>query len=247
MELKEYEHMHQLEQSFWWYRALHAATLQRVLTMALPEGARVLDAGCGTGGLLAHLQKALPDLHYTGLEYYGQAASYSREKTNLDIINGSVNQLPFCDNYFDLVICNDVLYHLNVEPLAAVQEYRRVLKPGGQLLINIAAFNWMTSAHDTHVHTRERYTRSSCRTLLKDGGFIVNDCHYWNSLLFPLMVLHRLTAGKTRKDSDVETLAPWLDNLLFTIMRFEQGLASLKLYFPFGGSVWARATKPAQA
>ncbi|HNL92918.1 MAG TPA: hypothetical protein PKH01_08465, partial [Pseudomonadales bacterium] len=60
MEAVEYRLMDTLEGSFWWYRALHAVVAQRVAGLSLPASAKILDAGCGTGGMLAHLLKTAP-------------------------------------------------------------------------------------------------------------------------------------------------------------------------------------------
>src|SRR5690349_514197 len=56
MERAEYDLMASLEGSMWWYRALHTELLSRMNGARVPPGARVLDAGCGTGAFLAKLR-----------------------------------------------------------------------------------------------------------------------------------------------------------------------------------------------
>src|SRR4030095_10515629 len=75
MERAEYDRMAALEDTMWWYRALHAGLVARLRRLSLPDGARVLDAGCGTGGLLRRVGQAMPGLKLTGLEYDGEAAA----------------------------------------------------------------------------------------------------------------------------------------------------------------------------
>lgn len=244
MEPVEYQAMHALEQQFWWYRALHSIILERLQQLHLPNNATLLDAGCGTGGLLQKLRSAFPTLNLIGLEYHPTGIALLKQLSNIPIVNGNINTLPFADGSIDIITLTDVLYHQNINPQMCLAECWRVLKPHGAILVNVSAYNWMQSAHDRQVHTRERYTATSLCNQLENAGFIVGHVGYWNSLLFPLMALHRLTAGRMKSGSDVETLPAWLDNLLFRIIRCEQFLQRHHLHLPFGGSVWARATKP---
>lgn len=248
MEAIEYDRMHALEHKFWWYRALHAITLERTLNIALPSNAKILDAGCGTGGLLHYLSERLPCLpahtQLYGLEFNPHAAANSQGKCTVPISQGNINHMPFQNDCFDIIICNDVLYHQNADPIISLQEFLRVLKPGGSILLHNPAYSWMRSAHDTHVHTRERYTAQKYKQLLKSSGFVIQQCAYWNSLLFPLMAAHRLTQGKNKTSSDVEIINPLLDALFYRVISLEKYLARFKLTLPFGGSVWARASKP---
>jgi len=243
MEAIEYETMHKLESSFWWYRALHNIILDRVNQMHLPDSAKLLDAGCGTGGLLRKLHDAFPAYNLTGMEYHAEGMRHLQQLSGSSIINGDVNAMPFSDNSFDALTLTDVLYHKNVQPDKCLAECFRVLKPHGHLLVNLPAYNWMRSAHDKHVHTRERYTASTCELQLVSAGFRIQHVGYWNSLLFPLMVIHRLTTGKLKDASDIETLASWQDNLFYRIIHCEQFLQRHHLHLPFGGSVWAWAIK----
>jgi len=94
MERPEYDLMASLEGSMWWYRALHVQLLSLIERARLPSGACVLDAGCGTGGLLARLGAARPDLSLAGIELDEPAAATARRKTGLDITVGSVIGCP---------------------------------------------------------------------------------------------------------------------------------------------------------
>lgn len=243
MEPSEYETMADLETSFWWYRAQHKAVTQRLDSLNLPVTAKLLDAGCGTGGMLAFLQSALSisSMELTGLEWHGHAARLAHSKTGAPVVQGNVCQLPFGDNLFDVVLSQDVLYHKNVNETDALNSVFRCLQPGGWLLLSLPAYQWMHSAHDRHVHGARRYTASGCQQLLENAGFIHVRTGYWNSLLFPLMALQRMTTGKQQDKSDVRALPHWLNHLLFSVLDFER---RARLQLPFGGSVWAQAMKP---
>jgi SAM-dependent methyltransferase len=250
MERVEYHRMAVLEATMWWYRALHARLLGRIARLGLPAGARLLDAGCGTGGLLARLAVLRPDLDLQGLEYDVEAAALARAKLPSgrdpgSLRVGSVNVMPYPDGQFDAIVSADVLCHAAVDEKAALTEFLRCLKPGGILLLNLPAYQWMASAHDMHVHNKRRYTLGQARARLAAAGFTAVSGGYWNSLLFPLMLLHRLTADKDEGEgSDVKPFPAWQDRLFHAVTVIEQRLADVGLRLPFGGSVWIEAKKP---
>ena len=238
MEPHEYALMDAAEGRMWWYRALHAR-----LTDAL-AGVRgcVLDAGCGTGGLLAALRPARPDLTLVGLEWSAPASRRAREKSGAAIARGSVNALPFADASFDAVLAADVLCHGAVDPAAALAELHRVLRPGGKLVVNMPAYAWLLSAHDRHVHNVRRWTAAGTGAALSGAGFARVRARYWNGLLLPLMVLQRrLLARGDGAASDVAPFSPWLDATLHAITAIER---RLPLPLPAGGSVLATAIRP---
>ncbi|HQQ62963.1 MAG TPA: class I SAM-dependent methyltransferase [Pseudomonadales bacterium] len=241
MERIEYQLMNTLEQDFWWYRALHATVTARLLQLALPAGSAVLDAGCGTGGLLRYLVTHAPHLRFSGLEFDSEAAAMAEQKTGMPITRGSVNAMPFADASFAAILSQDVLYHRNVDDQAMVRECYRCLQPGGHVLLHVAAFQWMASAHDAHVHGARRYNAQQLRSLMQQNGFRVVKTAYWNSLLFPLMALQRLTVGKHKTSSDVQAPPAWQNHLFFQVLDLER---RLRLQLPYGGSVWAWGTKP---
>jgi SAM-dependent methyltransferase len=254
MEPVEYQLMDQAEDGMWWYRALHA----RILDALRGTSGRVLDAGCGTGGLLARL-RANSALDLYGLEYEATAAHRAASKSGAAVVQGSVNTLPFADASFAAVISADVLCHTAVDPQAALAEFHRVLAPGGLLVLNLPAFQWMMSAHDIQVHTARRTTTAALARDLAAAGFAQPRPRYWNSLLFPLMVLQRkvisrpgkaaLAKAALRKSdanggetvSDVAAFPPLLDATFHALTALER---RLPIPFPAGGSVLATARKP---
>ena len=222
----------------WWYRALHA----RLADALAGVRGRVLDAGCGTGGLLAVLRAAHPALALTGVEWSDNAAQRAAEKSGAAIARGSVNALPFAAASFDAVVAADVLCHRAVDPAAALAELHRVLRPGGMLLVNMPAYAWLLSAHDRQVHNVRRWTAGGTAAALRLAGFTQVRTRYWNGLLLPLMVLQRkLRARNDGAASDVAPFSPWLDATLHAITRIERRLPIL---LPAGGSVLATAIRP---
>jgi SAM-dependent methyltransferase len=237
MELAEYARMDAAEDHMWWYRALH-----RRLIDALTSGhGSVLDAGCGTGGLLARLRVERPDLRPVGVEWAASASRRAAEKSGAPIARGSVNALPFADACFDAAIVADLLCHAAVDPPRALAELRRVLRPGGSLVVNMPAYDWLASAHDRLVHNVRRCTARQLAAMLGDAGFVRVRASYWNSLLLPLMVAQRKLLARHAAASDVAPFPPWLDAMLYAMTEIER---RLPFRLPAGGSVLATAERP---
>lgn len=101
------------------------------------SGGTVLDIGCHRGDLLARLDAARPDLRLAGIDLDADAVARARAVLpDADLRVGSVATLPFADEAFDLVTCMDVIEHLPEairHPM--LSQSRRVLKPGGRLII----------------------------------------------------------------------------------------------------------------
>ena len=245
VEPAEYQLMDEAEDGMWWYRALHARVLDALDPGDRAGGGPVLDAGCGTGGFLWRLRRAFPDARAAGLEFNPDAAARARAKAGVPVAAGSVNAVPFADAAFGSLVSLDVLCHAAVEPDRALAEFHRVLRPGGLLVLNLPAFQWLYSAHDVRVHTRRRFTAEDVGALLAAAGFAEVRARYWNSLLFPLMVLQRkVLARGPGSASDVSLPPPWLNRGFHAATALERRAAAAGLRFPAGGSVLATAVRP---
>jgi SAM-dependent methyltransferase len=236
MEAAEYALMDAAEGRMWWYRALHARLLDAL------EGVqgRVLDAGCGTGGLLAALAARRPDLSLVGVEWSQQAAARAAAKSAVPVARGSIAALPLAGGSIDAAIAADVLCHEAVDPAAATQELHRVLRPGGLLVVNMPAYGWLASAHDRRVHNARRTTAGQLAALLRGAGFQAVRVRYWNTLLLPLMVIQRKILARGDAASDVADFSPWLDAALHGMTELERRIGAP---LPAGGSVLAVAER----
>jgi SAM-dependent methyltransferase len=232
----EYALMDAEEDRMWWYRALHARLLD---ALAGIEG-RVLDAGCGTGGLLAALHRRMPHLSLIGVEWSAEAASRAVRKSGVPVARGSVNALPFTEACFDAVITADVLCHAAVEPMHALTEIHRVLRPGGRVVVNMPAYDWLLSAHDARVHNARRQTATQTEAMLRAAGFTRIRARYWNGLLLPLMIVQRKLLARGDAASDVAPFPPWLNAMLHGMTEIER---RLPIRLPAGGSVLAIAER----
>ena len=89
---------------------------------------KLLEIGCATGNYLVEMRKNGWDVY--GVELQTEAASYARNRFNLDVKTGDLLDVNYPDHYFDVVTLWDVIEH-TYNPLAILKEVRRILKPGG--------------------------------------------------------------------------------------------------------------------
>jgi SAM-dependent methyltransferase len=243
VERREYERLAAVEEHGWWFRGLHENLLRAWQSVQPSAGGPVLvDAGCGTGGLLARLEQAAPQARCYGLELDPMAAAAARAKSGAIVVAGSVQMPPLAPASCDAIFSADVLCHRGVEPAAALAALAPCLKPRGVLLLNLPAYRWLFSGHDLAVDNVRRFGAAELRALLVAAGFAEIRIGYWNSLLFPLMAAQRLVHRGAK--SDVELLPEPVEHLFSAILRVERGLSAAGLRLPFGGSILATAIKP---
>lgn len=246
MEKGEYEIMYQVEENHFWYQGLRKIT-EAVLIKFLPKlttsKIKILDAGCGTGGSLLFLNKFGS---VVGCDTSKSALAFCKKRGLTNVRYGSIDNLPFNNHLFDLVTCFDVLGQKEVRSdQKAISEFYRVLKPGGLLLVRVAAYNWLHSYHDIRVHTRHRYTTRKIERLIKAANLLPLKISYVNSFLFPAILVRRIfkgIIGKNLVNSDVQPVDPILNRLLLAPLALESFLIRF-FNFPFGLSVIAVASK----
>lgn len=231
----------------WWFAALHR-NLQLFYRRTAPPDMSLplLDAGCGTGGLLARIAAAAPERAVIGLDADPLAAARAAAKSGCPVCAGSVNTLPFADALFGAIISADVLCHQGVDAEAALAQFHRVLRDDGVLILNLPAYPWLLSRHDRAVHNERRYTRGGIGRLLARSGFRLIFASYWNAVLLPVMVLTRklLPAGRPG-GSDVRLYPAPVEALCRLATGLETALLRGGLSLPCGGSIIAVAKKRA--
>jgi ubiquinone/menaquinone biosynthesis C-methylase UbiE len=149
-----------------WHELIADRTAELAASVA-PEGARVLDVGCGTGLFLRSLAGRLPaaaDL--IGIDPAEQMLAVARVASpGFDLRRASAEQLPFPDRSFDLVASTLSFDHWS-DQRAGLAESHRVLRPEGTLVLAdlFAAWLWPTTL-------RRRRTRRGAEALLAEAGF----------------------------------------------------------------------------
>lgn len=109
----------------------------------IKKGDRVLEAGCGTCNLALKIKEKGASV--VGLDNSQVALNICREKDlDLEVVLADLTEeLPFADNYFDKITCNNVLYTLPEEAHTSVlKEFKRVLKKGGRIVISNVRKDW---------------------------------------------------------------------------------------------------------
>ncbi len=245
MNAEEYLKLAGVEDRMWYFRALHSHVEQSLAAVGLPENSQVLDAGCGTGGLIIRARQWRKAFRWIGIDFMALACQLARERCGpaVDIREANITALPFAAGTFDAVISLDVV-SMVYDPEVAIAGFFRVLRPGGVAVINLPAYMWMWSYHDDAVHTKRRYTRREVADLLRAAGFTVPILTHWNSLLFPLVWARRKLFRAASDTSDVKEYPGPIDAVLGAIMSIELAWIRWGGVWPWGTSVLAVARKP---
>ena len=241
MKTDDFKELAEVEDSMWYFHALNRRMLLPLAELA-SKNASILDAGCGTGGLIKALQGVGAPWTIKGLDYSPVACSYARERTSVPIEEGSIEALPFGDGQFDAVLTADVICQID-DASVALAEFRRVLKSGGILVINVAAYNWMRSYHDELMDTRYRFRRSELVNLLRQACFEVTLNSYANMLIFPLIFARRKIFVPRHPSSDVKPYPPLVDAFCGSMAALEYLLLRIGISLPVGNSVFIVARK----
>jgi len=245
---EEYRIMGEVEDRHWWYVGHHHLFLS-ILEEHCPGAARgrVLDAGCGTGGFMGRMRERFQPELLVGLDVSEEALRFCRERGLPDTRCCSIEEIPFSDGSFDLVLSFNVICHEAVsDDRGAVREMARVLGPGGWLLLNLPAFDILRGSHDAAVGGARRYRAPGVRRLLEDAGLQPVLLTYFNTTLFPLAVAWRLWSRRRASSEEVRSdlWAPaFLNGALVALLRMEERLA-LRRGLPFGVSLVALARCP---
>jgi ubiquinone/menaquinone biosynthesis C-methylase UbiE len=245
MEFDEYAKMYELEDSHWWFRGkrkIAEEIIAKFITLA-PQN-RILDVGCGTGGMLTLLRQYGVAV---GLDISSFGLHFAAQRGLDSLLRGSALTLPFADDSFDLVTGFDVLYHEQVsDDLVALREFHRVCRPGGSLIITDSALNILRGQHDEAYHATRRYTASEICSKVTEAGFRPLKVSYANAFLFPMILFVRIWKrhfnGNASHRSDLYPMPPVLNALLYGIYGFEASLLKY-LDLPIGSSIVCVARK----
>ncbi|MGO9822097.1 MAG: class I SAM-dependent methyltransferase, partial [Solirubrobacteraceae bacterium] len=159
----------EVDDHHWWYRGRRRIIRAELDRLPLPAGARVLDAGCGSGRTLQELADYGDPI---GVELDEDAAQLARDRGIAEVVTGRLEELPWHPNSFDLITCLDVLEH-TPDDRVTLTELRRVCEPGGFALITVPAYQALWSLHDEANHHYRRYSRRSLRAAAVDSGWTI--------------------------------------------------------------------------
>lgn len=223
----------ELEERHWWFvgrRRILLGVLEQ--NLPLKGEMEILDAGCGGGATMKSLRRYG---RVRGMEISEEAVEYNRERGR-EVILGSIEEMPFPDESFDLALALDVIEHVP-DDLRALEELFRVLRPGGFLLVTVPALQMLWGAHDMAAGHYRRYTLSGLRERVKRLGFEIVAATYFNTLLFPAVFAARMLERLHPKGaaSDVREVPRFLNFLLTEVFSLEAPLTQ-RMKLPFGVS-----------
>ena len=232
------------ERQHFWFRGF-----RRFVRPLLEEAAdgradlELLDCGCGTGANLQMLRR------------YGRAAGIDitlsglvRARRNGErlVARASATTLPFSAGSFHIVTSFDVIYAFDHDMAAqALGEMARVLRPGGHLVLNVAALPLLRGNHSILGGEVQRYTRSGLRNHLERAGFDVRRLTYTNATILPLVAAVRFAqrlAGHHASDREM-TVPPAPLNAALSALLAAEAAALRVVDMPLGSSLLALARK----
>jgi SAM-dependent methyltransferase len=225
-----------LEAAYWWFVG-RRVILDRLLGRFLPGASLAVDVGCGSGRNLEILSG-----HARGVLGVDRSLAAVRltASRGFPVVQADGNSLPLPDASVDLLAALDVLEHMD-DDIRTLAEFRRVLRPGGQLVLAVPAYRFLWSEHDEALRHRRRYLASELHIKLTNTGFEVYKRSYAVFFAFFPIMFYRLARGLVPKDP----MAPKASYVLLPrpLNRMLAGLLSLEgrlmrgMNFPFGTSI----------
>ena len=247
---QEYAQMAKVEGALWWYRALHELVVDTIQCEMSAHDIRILDAGCGTGGLMVFMQE-YGYRYVQGFDLSEHAVEACRAN-GLSAEKDSLVNIAhrYGGQKFDVIVSNDTLYFLGkAERSAFVNDCHTLLKPGGLLIMNLPALAAFRGIHDVSVGIGRRFTRTVVHGLFRDSGLTLIRETYWPFLASPPIYVARLWQRlqmRMRSDFEVRSdvsLPPLVVNgLLYRLTRCENRWLRRK---PWGSSLFVVARRSA--
>jgi SAM-dependent methyltransferase len=238
---EEYRKMYEVEEQLWWYKALHLFVLRSIeKSFGSNKNIRILDAGCGTGGMLMALKKTGYQ-YLKGIDHSRVAVQLAKER-GLDIEEGNLSDFG-TNETFDVIICNDVFCYMNDQEISqTIAIFYQVLNPNGLIISNNNAFDIFWGTHDIAIASQRRFTWNYFRNVLIDRKLKIKSYTYWTFILSPLVLVIRLfqrlkysISPQKTYSSDVSLPPLWLNDFFFRLVASEQRFLSFQ---PFGSSLF---------
>lgn len=256
MKQEYYRHYYHAERNHWFFLARNKIIMDYIRQLLGGgkggEPLKILNVGVATG-YTSVLLKEFGEI--TSIEYEESAYAFVMEHVeDIGLRLGSILELPFEDNSFDLVCAFDVVEHV-MEDKLAVAELKRVCKNDAHVVITVPAFMSLWSNHDEINHHIKRYRQGEILKLFNDPDNI-EFSGYFNFWLFPLVWIFRklnnlLSAsngiyenGEVRSDLAVMSKPGMVSKLFYKIFASEGRRILKGKAFPFGVSILTSWKKP---
>ena len=219
MERDAFALMAAAERDHWWFKGRREFIAAAIARVAPPSDARILDAGCGSGGNLALLARFGS---VWGFEFDRDALNAAAAAHAGTVAHGSLpDAVPFGAMSFHVIGLFDVLEHLP-QPVESLAALAARLAGDGSIVITVPANPWLWGPHDVQHQHQRRYTGQSLRRHLSDAGLRVEYVSYFNTLLLPLAIVQRVRERFFGYSTNDLTPGRVLNDLLFRIWRAER-------------------------
>lgn len=242
----EYKKLHEVEGKLWWFLILHQKVLQQIKAHSSDKTIAILDAGCGTGGMLDIL-KSEGYAQLQGFDFSDDAVKFTNERGfPVKKINILECDSEFKPNQFDVIISNDVWYQFDETELEQLlKNLFEILKPNGIIISNNQALNAFRGIHDIAVGAKRRFSRKDFihNSVIKTSAEIKN-LTYWSFFLAPIIFAIRFSqriklklvgASNIEITSDVKLPSNFINQLFYKLVRLE---SKLPFRSPFGSSLF---------
>jgi SAM-dependent methyltransferase len=248
-----FKSLDQIEDRHFWFRARKrvVAAVVRDLTARLANPYHVLELGCGNGGMLRLLKDCSPGGTVVGMDLFAEGLRFARNRCDCALVQGDAGRPPFGEQ-FQVVGMFDVLEHIE-QDVAALLDVRRMLAPGGAIVITVPAHMSLWSYFDVAAHHARRYSTDELATKLKTAGFDVQYVTQFMGAIYPLVWLGRrvkAVLGGASSDAVKQThqelrITPGLNALLDRALAGEEALIRGRRKITRGTSILAIARRRA--
>jgi len=206
----------------------------------------IMEIGCSSGFLLRDLVKFFPWAVIIGADVVRTPLLDLADKIkNIPLIRFDLLQNPLPSACIDVLILLNVLEHIEDDNLALKNAFE-LLKPGGTIILEVPACQWLYDAYDSQLHHYRRYSASGLKSKLKQAGFVVTRASHLGFLIFPIFIIIKLL-NRFRKNSFnlVQDYASSTSKskLLSVLLGIERGYFG-NIALPFGIRVLMTARKP---
>ena len=166
MDKQYYKDYYKLEREHWWFTARNEILKSLIKrNIDINKKLNILNIGTATGAGTKMLEEFG---NVTSIEYDEDCCKFLNEQLNIKTQQGSITELEFDENTFDLVCAFDVIEHVEQDELAA-KEMLRVCKKDGLVFCTVPAFMLLWSEHDVINHHVKRYKLKQFLKLTRYG------------------------------------------------------------------------------
>ena len=239
----EYIIMADVEENHWWYKSLRHLVITGIKKNFKDSNISIIDAGCGTGGTINHLQKA-GYINITGFDRSEHAVQICRRR-NLNVFQDDIRNIGshFKDNSTDVIICNDVFYFFtDSERMDIMMSFCDILRKIGIIIMILPAMNIFSGIHDRAVGIAGRFTRDDVGKIAGNIPLGIVKNIFWPFVLSPFIFAVRIKQRlqlklfkKTGIKSDLHMPNKIINEILYRMVLIENTLFNSK---PMGSSIF---------